>query len=103
MKRPGLRPRGRRPMIATTGRAWIRRRWPWACVGIVAGALTSAPAGAYTAYVTNERDNTVSVVDLDKMATVKTVPVGQRPRGIAITADGSQILVCASDDDTIQV
>jgi YVTN family beta-propeller protein len=67
------------------------------------GALTSAPAGAYTAYVTNECDNTVSVVDPDKMATVKTVPVGQRPHGVAITADGGQTLVCASDDDTIQI
>ena len=45
----------------------------------------------------------MSVVDLDQMKTVKTVPVGQRPRGITMTADGSQILVCASDDDTIQV
>ena len=61
------------------------------------------PARAYMAYVTNERDNTMSVVDLDQMKTVKTVPVGQRPRGITMTADGSEILVCASDDDTIQI
>src|SRR4029078_3733937 len=44
----------------------------------------SAPAHAYMAYVTNERDNTMSVVDLDQMKTVKTVPVGQRPRGVTI-------------------
>ena len=62
-----------------------------------------APARAYTAYVTNERDNTISVIDLDQMKTVKTVPVGQRPRGITMTKDGSEILVCASDDDTIQI
>ena len=46
----------------------------------VAGLLlltTADPASAYTAYVTNERDNTMSVVDLDQMTTVKTVPVGQ--------------------------
>ncbi len=35
-----------------------------------------------TAYVSNERDNTISVVDLDAMKTVKTIDVGQRPRGI---------------------
>ena len=73
---------------------------------LLAGLLllaTADPARAYMAYVTNERDNTISVVDLDQMKTVKTVPVGQRPRGITMTADGSTILVCASDDDTIQI
>ena len=63
----------------------------------------SSQASAYTAYVSNERDNTISVVDLDQMKTVKTIPVGQRPRGITMTKDGRQILVCASDDDTIQI
>ena len=43
--------------------------------------LASSPAAAYMAYVTNERDNTLSVIDLDQMKTVNTVPVGQRPRG----------------------
>ena len=38
-------------------------------------------ARAYTAYITNERDNTVGVVDLDQTKT-KTVLVGQRPHGI---------------------
>ncbi|MFZ0018763.1 MAG: PQQ-dependent catabolism-associated beta-propeller protein, partial [Acetobacteraceae bacterium] len=64
---------------------------------------TSVPGLAYTAYVSNERDNTISVVDLDQMKTVKTIPVGQRPRGITMTKDGKYILVCASDDDTIQI
>ncbi len=45
----------------------------------------------------------MSVIDLDQMKTVQTVPVGQRPRGITITPDGKYILVCASDDDTIQI
>src|SRR5438874_6268726 len=85
----------------------IALRWciPWR-VWRIAGlllAVMSTPAGAYTAYVTNERDNTISVVDLDQMKTVKTVRVGQRPRGITMTADGRNILVCASDDDTIQI
>ena len=65
--------------------------------------LASVPATAYMAYVTNERDNTLSAIDLSQMKTVKTVPVGQRPRGITMTKDGSEILICASDDDTIQI
>ena len=74
----------------------------WLLAGLLLLA-TADPARAYMAYVTNERDNTISVVDLDQMRTVKTVPVGQRPRGITMTADGNTILVCASDDDTIQI
>jgi PQQ-dependent catabolism-associated beta-propeller protein len=66
-------------------------------------ASFSARVDAYTAYVSNEGDNTISVVDLDQMKTVKTVPVGQRPRGITLTKDGKDILLCASDDDTIQM
>ncbi|HEX5326117.1 MAG TPA: cytochrome D1 domain-containing protein, partial [Acetobacteraceae bacterium] len=65
--------------------------------------LPFAPAAsAYTAYTSNERDNTISVIDLDQMKTVKTIPVGQRPRGITVTPDGKYILLCASDDDEIQ-
>ena len=63
----------------------------------------ASPAFAYTAYVTNERDNTVSVVDLDKMETVKTIPVGQRPRGIVISPDGKFLYICAGDDDIVQI
>src|ERR1700754_490295 len=65
--------------------------------------LWSMPGWGYMAYVTNERDNTLSEIDLEQMKTVKTVPVGQRPRGITVTRDGGEILVCASDDDTIQI
>ncbi len=39
-------------------------------------------------YVSNEKDNTVSVVDSTTMEVVKTINVGQRPRGITISHDG---------------
>ena len=65
--------------------------------------LPMAAAHGYEAYISNEKDNTVSVVDLDKMAVVRTYQVGQRPRGITMTKDGQFILLCASDDDTVQV
>ena len=32
-----------------------------------------------------------------------TIPVGQRPRGIMLTKDDAQVLICASDSDTVQV
>src|SRR5262245_1260317 len=60
-------------------------------------------ASAFTAYVSNEKSNTISVIDTDKFAVVKTIKVGQRPRGIGLTKDERFILVAVGDDDTIQV
>ena len=37
------------------------------------------------------------------MQVVKTIDVGQRPRGITISHDGKFIYLCASDDDTIEI
>src|SRR5262245_9597010 len=69
----------------------------------IALAVWATPANAYMIYVSNEKDNTISVVDSEKMEVVKTVKVGQRPRGITVTHDGKYILVCASDDDTVEM
>ena len=43
------------------------------------------------------------MIDSDKLEVKKTIPVGQRPRGIMLTKDGKSLLICASDDDTIQI
>src|SRR5580693_3893242 len=67
-------------------------------------AVTPAvEAGAYTAYVSNEKSNTVSVVDTATWKVVRTIKVGQRPRGIAYTKDQKYVLVACGDDDTIQM
>ncbi|MGQ0485769.1 MAG: hypothetical protein ACT4SY_10510, partial [Hyphomicrobiales bacterium] len=57
-------------------------------VAALALGLAPGEANAYTVYVSNEKDNTISVVDSEKMEVVKTVKVGQRPRGITVTNDG---------------
>ena len=58
---------------------------------------------ANRAYITNEKDNTVSVIDINKKKVIKTVKVGQRPRGIIMSKDGKLVLICASDDDRVEV
>ena len=50
---------------------------------------------AYRAYITNEKDNTVSVIDINKKKVIETVKVGQRPRGIIMSKDGKLVLICA--------
>src|SRR2546429_7905687 len=72
-------------------------------LGLGMFALIGGQASAFTAYVSNEKSNTISVIDTDKFTVVKTIKVGQRPRGIELTKDGKFILVAVGDDDTIQV
>src|SRR5262245_62727442 len=87
--------------IAVVGTA--TRMWRASVLGSLLCVLLAGSAGAFTAYVSNEKSNTVSVIDTDKFQVVKTIKVGQRPRGIALTKDGKFILVAVGDDDTIQV
>ena len=63
---------------------------------------TSQPADAYTVYVSNEKDNTVSVIDADTMAVTATWKVGRRPRGITISNDGKWLFICASADGSVR-
>src|SRR6202042_1279447 len=63
----------------------------------------SGPAHATTAYITNEKGNSISVIDLDKLEVTHTVKTGQRPRGIALSKDDALMFVCLGDDDTIAV
>lgn len=60
-------------------------------------------AYAELAYVSNEKDNTLSVIDLNTLSVINTIDIGQRPRGITFNHDFSSLYICASDDDTIQV
>ena len=66
-------------------------------------ALCSTLSHAEVAYISNEKDNTLSVIDLDKMAVIDTIPVGLRPRGIVFNKDFSRLYICASDSDSVQV
>lgn len=60
-------------------------------------------AEAATAYITNEKGDSLTVIDVDKMEATRTVKVGQRPRGIALSRDGGELFICLGDEDTIAV
>jgi len=70
---------------------------------LVFGVLFAGGANAHWVYVSNEKDNTVSVIDGDTYEVVKTIDVGQRPRGITLSKDFTRMYICASDSDAVQV
>ena len=55
------------------------------------------------AYVTLVNDNVVAVVRTDTNEVTQTIPVGDRPRGIAISPDGQEAYVANADDNTVSV
>jgi YVTN family beta-propeller protein len=71
--------------------------------GLAVWLAAAAPAEGYVAYVSNEKGNTVSVIDTDNWTVTDTIKVGQRPRGIEFTRDGKFVMVAVGDDDTIDV
>src|SRR5277367_4286541 len=75
---PSLAPAVAVPLVALTcGVAWTQ-------------------AHAARAYVSNEDDGTVSVVDTQRLESVATIAVGKRPRGMVLSHDGKQLYVAVS-------
>jgi YVTN family beta-propeller protein len=72
---------------------------------------TEKPAAPARIYVTNQQDNTVSVIDGATHKVVATVPVGVSPAHLAVSGDrkfiyiantgSNTVSVLATDDDTI--
>ena len=70
---------------------------PWPCLGLaVAWLVLPGAAQAERAYVSNEDDGTVSVIDADRSAAIATIAVGKRPRGLALSPDGKLLYVAVS-------
>ena len=80
-----------------------RSRLAVIALGWAFSPLAALPAHAYEVFVTNERDNTVTVFDSKTYLVTRTFHVGQRPRGLIFSKDGKKLFVCASDSDAVQV
>ena len=65
--------------------------------------FSTTAAHAEQAYVSNEKDDTISIIDLDTLEVTDTLNVGKRPRGILFSKDYSKLYICASDSDTVQI
>ena len=85
-------PRDPAPAGGTAG-PW---QWHWQMAGALVALVLSAPAWAERAYVSNEDDGTVTVIDADRGAAIATIAVGKRPRGLALSPDGRLLYVAVS-------
>jgi YVTN family beta-propeller protein len=91
-------------MTVTCFRAFLRRvSLPSAraqaaqAVLLLAAWFALAPqALAARAYVSNEDDGTVTVVDTERREVLGTVNAGKRPRGLALSHDGKRLYVALS-------
>ncbi|MGC2342315.1 MAG: hypothetical protein WA453_12185 [Methyloceanibacter sp.] len=52
---------------------------------------TPVPAVALQIFVSNEKDNTVTVIDGKTLEVIKTIPTARRPRGIIASPDGKEV------------
>ena len=69
----------------------------------VSALLWMHPAFAFRIFVSNEKDNTITVLDGATLTIQQTVAVGARPRGIVLSKDGRSLYICTSDADHIEV
>ena len=68
------------------------------------GPFGIAPDPGYRfVFVTNQNDNTVSVIDIVTIGVVDTIPVGVTPWGIAYDPNHHRMYVTNSEDDTVSV
>src|SRR3546814_19555205 len=47
---------------------------------LAAALFVAGPAAASIAWVSNEKDNSLSLIDMQSLEVIETLPVGQRPR-----------------------
>jgi YVTN family beta-propeller protein len=85
-----------------TGTAHILRAGPPLTVTVGAGPWGVAlhPDGTH-AYVTNRKDNTLSVIDAATWTEIDAVPVGDLPLGVIVDPRGLTIFVASYNDDRI--
>ena len=64
--------------------------------GAVPFAAPAAAAGGFQVYVSNERGNSVTVIDGATFKPLATLSIGKRPRGIHASPDGKLVYVALS-------
>ena len=63
----------------------------------------ATPARAYTAYISNEKGNTVTVIDTADNRVIAEIPTGKAPTSISVLPDGLQAYVTDEGSGTIEI
>jgi len=66
-------------------------------------AQVAVDPGSHTVFVTNNGDNTVSVIDGSTRTVTASVPVGKFPSGAAVDPGSRTVYVTNVDDGTVSV
>lgn len=64
-------------------------------------SVSAAPTGRI--FVTNERGDSVSVINGETLEVEATIEIGDRPRGIGLSPDGKELYVAVSEENKIKV
>ena len=74
-------------------------------LGPVTATITVTPSTIFGrfAYVTNESDNTVSVINTSNNSIVTTIGVGHLPNGVSVSPDGSKVYISNFLSNTVSV
>lgn len=75
-------------------------------LGIILLALLMLVSGVCAspyAYITNSKDDTVSVIDTENNTITATIPVGSFPYGVVVSPDGKKAYVTNEFSDTVSV
>jgi PQQ-dependent catabolism-associated beta-propeller protein len=67
----------------------------------ISATVNAAPTGRI--FVTNEKGDSVSVINGSTLEVESTINIGDRPRGIGISPDGSEVYVAVSEESKIKV
>jgi YVTN family beta-propeller protein len=62
---------------------------------LASAAFAAGPALAEKIFVSNEKGNTITVLDGETHEILHTIDGMQRPRGITASPDGKHVYVCA--------
>jgi YVTN family beta-propeller protein len=69
---------------------------------LITSTANAATIGPY-AYIPNNGDNTVSVIDIQTNTVTATVNVGAGPTGVAVSPDGAKVYITNKDDDSVSI
>ena len=103
---PNARDRITRPFFvsAVAAPGAIRTRvWMWFAPALLAAALLAAQSAQAKdtglVYVSSEKDDAITMLDVKTHAVTGTIPTCERPRHMQLTPDRERLLVVCSDSD----